>query len=226
MTSTHPRRRPVRTIHVHDIADPSRDEIVEETHSASESTGTLYDLADLRMVAAAQLIIETYDDPSRAAVQDTPRRMAQMFREMLTPQDFTFTTFDAEGADQMVVVSDIPFYSLCEHHLLPFFGTATIAYIPSGRIAGLSKLPRTVDYFAHRLQTQERMTNQIAAFIGEKLDPIGVGVVLHARHMCMEMRGVRKPGSMTMSSALIGALRDKPEARAEFLALAGVRRVG
>ena len=120
----------------------------------------------------------------------------------------------------MVIVKDIPIYSHCEHHLAPIFGTVTIAYIPNGQIVGLSKLSRLADVFARRLQVQERLTNQIADALQENLDPKGVGVILRARHLCMESRGVCQQGHVTITSALRGALRDSPEARAEFMALA------
>lgn len=169
---------------------------------------------------AVRAILATYDDPHREGLQATPERVARMYAELLTPQPFTFTTFDAEGADQMVVVRDIAFYTLCEHHLVPFYGTVTLAYIPAQKLAGLSKLARAVEYFARRLQTQERLTNQVADFLVERLEPLGVGVVLQAEHLCMAMRGVQKPGARTTTSALRGVFLEKPEARAEFLSLA------
>ena len=120
----------------------------------------------------------------------------------------------------MIVVKDIPFYTHCEHHLAPFFGTATVAYVPNGRIVGLSKLSRVVDAFARRLQVQERLTNQIADALQEHLAPLGVGVVITARHLCIESRGVRQQGSQTITSALRGVMRTSSSARSEFLALA------
>jgi GTP cyclohydrolase I len=126
----------------------------------------------------------------------------------------------AESCDEMVVVKDIPFYSKCEHHLADIFGTATVAYIPNGKVVGLSKLSRVVDVFARRLQVQERMTNQIADAINDNLNPIGVGVLVRARHMCMESRGICQQGHHTITSALRGALRTEPQTRAEFLTLA------
>jgi GTP cyclohydrolase I len=124
----------------------------------------------------------------------------------------------AENYDQMVVVKDIPIYSKCEHHLADIIGTATIAYIPNGKVVGLSKLSRIANMFARRLQVQERLTTQIADCIQEHLNPIGVGVVIKARHMCMESRGVCQQGHHTVTSALLGAIRDEPATRAEFLA--------
>lgn len=167
-------------------------------------------------------ILRIYDDPRRAGLHETPARVARMYRELLTRPTFTFTTFAAEGADQLIIERGIPFYTLCEHHMIPFFGVAHVGYIPDpdGQIAGLSKLARAVDYFARALQTQERLSSQIADFLMERLAPQGVGVVLEAQHLCMAMRGVQKPGVVTTTSALRGVLRDKPETRAEFLALA------
>src|SRR5215471_4088272 len=128
-----------------------------------------------------------------------------------------FTTFDAEGMNEMVVVRQVPFYSLCEHHLLPFFGTATVGYVPADRIVGLSKIPRLVQHLARDLQNQERLAAQIADKFGDVLKPKGVGVILHARHLCMEMRGVAIAGAVTTTSALRGVFLDDPRARREFL---------
>lgn len=175
---------------------------------------------------AVARILGQYDDPEREGLLETPTRVARMYAELLTPKPFTFTTFDAEGADQMVVVRDVPFYTLCEHHLVPFYGHATMAYIPGRKIAGLSKLARTVDWYARRLQTQERLTNQIAAYLEEHLEPQGVGVVLQATHLCMAMRGVQKVGAVTVTSALTGLFKTDPKARGEFLELAYLSQPG
>ena len=134
--------------------------------------------------------------------------------------EFTMTTFKNDGYDEMIVEVDIPFYSLCEHHLAPFFGTATVAYIPGERIVGISKLCRTVDHFARRLQVQERMTGEIAHFLHKELKPQGVAVLLRARHMCQEMRGVRKTGVETVTSYLLGAFGNNAETREEFMSIA------
>lgn len=154
---------------------------------------------------------------------DTPRRAAAAFRELTSGYDIDiaglFTTFEAEAYDEMVIVKDISFSSLCEHHALPFIGRAHIAYIPDGRIVGLSKMSRLVDAYARRLQVQERLTCQVADALMEHLNPVGVCVVMEAEHLCMSMRGVKAPGSLTMTSALRGALIEKPEARAEALSL-------
>jgi GTP cyclohydrolase I len=137
------------------------------------------------------------------------------------------TTFaNEEGYDELVVVRDIPFHSLCMHHLLPFHGTATVAYIPGERIIGLSKLARVVDLFARDLQVQERLTKQVAGWLELRLKPKGVGVVLHAEHMCMSLRGVQKPGTRTTTSALHGLIREDARTRAEFLALTEGARNG
>jgi GTP cyclohydrolase I len=139
---------------------------------------------------------------------------------MLTPHPFDVTTFpNEEGYDELVVARQISFHSLCEHHLIPFVGTASVAYMPGERIIGLSKLARVVDHFASRLQVQERMTVQIADWLEDELAPKGVGVVLDAEHFCMTVRGVRKPGARTTTSALRGHVRNDPRTRAEFLSL-------
>ena len=159
------------------------------------------------------------DDESR---RDTPRRMARMYDELLTPEPFDATTFPNDaGYDELVVARDIPFHSLCEHHLLPFSGVAHVGYLPGERIIGLSKLARVVDHFARALQVQERLTTQVAGWLQRELSPMGVGVVLEAEHQCMTIRGVQKPGSTTVTSALHGLVRDDSRTRSEFLALAG-----
>src|SRR5690606_1788365 len=148
--------------------------------------------------------------------------MARAWAEMLTPREFTATTFpNDEGYDELVLARDIPFRSVCEHHLLPFVGTACVAYLPGERILGLSKLARIVEHFACRPQTQERLTRQVALWLQEQLDPKAVGVVLRAEHSCMTLRGVQATGSSTVTSSLLGGLREDPRSRAEFLALAG-----
>jgi GTP cyclohydrolase I len=154
-------------------------------------------------------------------LEDTPRRVAAAYAELLTPVPFNATAFpNDEGYDELVVVCDIPFQSLCAHHLLPFHGTAQIAYLPGDRIIGLSKLGRVVDMFARDLQVQERLTVQVADWLEETLEPRGVGVILEAEHLCMSLRGVQKPGAMTVTSALRGALKHDPRTRQEFLSLA------
>lgn len=150
--------------------------------------------------------------------------MAAAYLELLTPEPFSMTTFsNHEGYDELVVVRDIPFQSLCMHHVLPFHGVAHVAYLPAERILGLSKLARVVDLFACDLQLQERLTTQIAGWLQQQLQPKGVGVVLEAEHLCMSLRGVQKPGAKTVTSALHGLVRDDPRTREEFLSLTGRR---
>jgi GTP cyclohydrolase I len=172
--------------------------------------------------AGAELLDALGIDLTDESLRDTPRRVAAAYAELLTPEPFQVTTFPNDGAyDELVVVRDIPFHSLCEHHLLPFTGVAHVGYLPGERIVGLSKLARVVDHFARNLQVQERMTAQIAGWFEERLSPRGVGVVLEAEHTCMSIRGAAKPGARTITSALHGLVRDDPRTRQEFLALAG-----
>jgi GTP cyclohydrolase I len=172
--------------------------------------------------AARELLEALGADPETEGLRDTPRRVAAAYAELLTPEPFDMTTFpNEEGYDELVVVRDIPFHSLCMHHLLPFHGTATVAYIPGERIIGLSKLARVVDLFARDLQVQERLTTQVAGWLQRQLQPKGVGVVLEAEHMCMSLRGVQKSGARTLTSALHGLVREDIRTRGEFLALAG-----
>jgi GTP cyclohydrolase I len=162
-------------------------------------------------------------DLDRDGLAETPARMARAWAEFLTPRAFDLTTFpNDEGYRDLVVARDIPFRSVCEHHLLPFTGRAQVGYLPGGRILGLSKLARVVELFANRPQVQERLTQQIADWLDEQLRPLGVGVVLTAEHTCMTLRGVLATGSTTVTSALHGKLRDDGRTRAEFLAVAGV----
>jgi GTP cyclohydrolase I len=166
------------------------------------------------------------DDPETPDLVETPRRLALAYAELLDVPDFDFTTFaNTEGYDELVLVREIPFQSVCEHHLLPFSGVAHVGYLPRARIVGLSKLARTVDHFARRPQTQERLTMQVANLLEDRLSPRGVGVLLVAEHTCMTLRGARAPGSATTTSSLRGHLRENAAARAEFLALVngGVR---
>lgn len=157
------------------------------------------------------------EDPNRDGLVDTPKRWIKFMREFLTPQEFNFTTFPAEGMDEMVIVNNIPFYSFCEHHVAPIVGFGSIAYIPNNRIVGLSKLPRTLDMFANRLQNQERITSQVAEFLMDRLDAKGVAVSLTARHYCMEMRGVKKHDTQTTTTKLLGVFHSDPSAKSEFL---------
>ena len=165
------------------------------------------------------------EDTNREGLKETPARVAKAWKFWCSgygkkPQDILKVFADgAKGVDEMVVVKDIPFYSHCEHHLAPFFGTATVAYIPNGKIVGLSKLSRLVDIYARRLQVQERLTNEVADAILEHLQPLGVGVTLKARHLCMESRGVSQQGHHTITSALRGVIKEDAKARAEFMGL-------
>lgn len=174
--------------------------------------------------AVRQLLIAIGENPDRDGLRDTPARVARAYAEMFgglrqTPEEVLTTTFDA-GHDEMVIVRDIELYSTCEHHLVPFHGVAHIGYIPNanGRITGLSKLARLVDVFAKRPQVQERLTTQVADSLVRILEPRGAIVVMECEHLCMSMRGVRKPGSRTITSAVRGSLRD-PASRAEAMSL-------
>jgi GTP cyclohydrolase I len=159
------------------------------------------------------------EDVSREGLIETPKRYIKFMREFLEPKEFNFTTFDAEGTDEMILQTNIPFYSLCEHHTAPFFGVAHIAYIPDKKIVGLSKLARTVDLYANRFQNQERITTQIAERLQKELSPLGVAVSLKAQHLCMCMRGVKKHDTWTITSKMLGAFKEDDKARNEFLNL-------
>ena len=159
------------------------------------------------------------EDPTREGLKDTPKRYIKFMKEFLQPKEFNFTSFDAEGTDEMIVQTNIPFYSLCEHHTAPFFGIANVAYIPNGKIVGLSKLARTVDLYANRFQNQERITTQVAERIQKELSPKGVAVTLKAQHLCMSMRGVKKHDTWTTTSKMIGVFKEDEKARNEFLKL-------
>lgn len=174
------------------------------------------------------VLVELGEDPKREGLVKTPQRVAAAYRELTSGYAADIDTIINEALfeedyNEMVIVRDITFYSLCEHHLLPFFGKAHVAYIPNGRIVGLSKLPKIVEVFAKRLQVQERMTSQIAETIKRKLRPSGVAVVLEARHLCMEMRGAESLLSPTVTSAMLGVFRDDARTRKEFLSLIGNR---
>ena len=177
-----------------------------------------------------RLLFELGEDPSREGLRRTPERVEKAMK-FLTSGYHTDIDDMLNGAlftvdySEMVIVRDIDFYSLCEHHILPFFGKCHVAYIPNGRVIGLSKLPRIVDAFARRLQLQERMTNQIAETIRSKINPLGVAVVCEGTHLCMAMRGVEKQNSYTITSAMLGAFRDHARTRMEFLELLNHRAV-
>lgn len=177
---------------------------------------------DRERIAAAirEILIAIGEDPDRDGLVKTPARVARMYEELFAglsgePDEYLETTFE-HAHDEMIVVRDIPFYSVCEHHLLPFFGRAAIGYIPNERIVGLSKLARVVEHLARRPQVQERLTCLVADHIEQVLDPVGVAVTIEAEHTCMTMRGVKKPGSRMVTSVTRGAFRDNPATRAEF----------
>jgi len=170
--------------------------------------------------AARDLLRALGTDVDAPALEETPRRVAEAYAELLMPQPFRATTFpNDEGYDELIVARAIPFHSLCMHHLLPFQGVAHVGYLPGERLIGLSKLGRVVEFFSRDLQIQERLTTQVADWLERELEPKGVGVVLEAEHMCMSLRGVQKTGSTTVTSALHGLVRDDPRTRQEFLAL-------
>ena len=186
--------------------------------------GTAVDL-DAAARAASNLLTALGHDPSSEHLADTPRRVAGAYAELLTPQPFDLTTFpNDEGYDELVLARDIPFQSLCQHHLLPFHGVAHVGYIPDARILGLSKLARVVELFACGLQIQERLTQQVADWLDQHVAPKGVGVVLEAEHLCMSVRGVQARGARTVTSAVHGLLRDDARSRQEFFALTGISR--
>lgn len=178
-----------------------------------------------------QMLEAVGEDPTRQGLARTPKRVAKSM-EFLTSgyradlkDVINDAVFDEAGADEMIVVRDIELYSLCEHHMLPFFGRAHIAYLPAGRIIGLSKIPRIVDVFARRLQVQERLTIQVAQALQEALNPKGVAVVIEARHLCMMMRGVQKQNSSATTSCMLGRFKTDPKTRSEFLNLSNRTRM-
>ena len=194
--------------HPHVVAVPDRDADLTRTEAAVK-----------------ELLASLGADLSREDVQETPRRVADMYRDLLTPESFSFTTFEnTAGYNELVLVRDIPFASVCAHHLLPFTGHAHVAYVPGGRIVGISKLARTVTHFARSLQVQERLTKEVADLIQNELEPKGVGVVIEAEHQCMTIRGVHAVGTRTVTSTMYGLLRTNASTRQEFLSLTGVSR--
>jgi len=179
--------------------------------------------------AVREILTNIGEDPDRQGLRRTPLRVAQMYDELLAGYHIdparliNEALFDVDYTE-MVIVKDIDFYSLCEHHMLPFFGRAYVAYIPKGKVLGLSKIPRIVDMYARRLQVQERMTQQIADFIDKTLQPMGVAVVVEAAHMCSMMRGVKKANATMVTSAISGLFEKDPKTRSEFMKLIGRRR--
>ncbi|MBF6590247.1 MAG: GTP cyclohydrolase I FolE [Ktedonobacterales bacterium] len=181
-----------------------------------------FDTAQMRK-AVRQIILAIGEDAEREGLRETPRRVADMYAEVFAglrqdPADVLRVGFEA-GHQEMVLVKDIPFYSMCEHHFLPFHGVAHVGYIPNGRVVGLSKLARALEILARRPQLQERLTSQLADVIMSTLEPAGVGIVIKAEHLCMTMRGIRKPGSQTITSAMRGVFQRGAATRAEFMAL-------
>jgi len=179
----------------------------------------------VKIEAAVKMILEAIgENPEREGLAQTPKRVARMYEEIFSginsePQEY-LDVFFTEFHDELVLVKDIPIYSMCEHHFLPFYGMAHVAYIPKGgKVVGISKLARVVESYARRPQLQERLTSQVADCIFDTLKPMGVGVVIQAEHMCMTMRGVKKPGALTVTSAVRGIFETRPETRAELFSL-------
>jgi len=214
--------------HVQRIVDEIETEIGEEPGRPAaliEGSGATEGHEANGKVEAAvrQILLEIGEQPDRDGLVGTPDRVHRMYTELtagyhVDPERLINGAIYDIAYSEMVVVKDIPFYSLCEHHLLPFFGTAAVAYIPRGRVIGLSKIPRIVEMYARRLQVQERLTQQIAEFLQDRLEPQGVGVVLEATHLCAVMRGVRKPGTIMTTSSVLGLFRTRDRTRAEFFA--------
>jgi len=179
--------------------------------------------------AIREILSKIGEDPDRQGLRDTPDRVSKMYRELtsgyrVSPRELVNGAIFDEKYDEMVIVRDIEFYSLCEHHLLPFFGKCHVAYVPNGKIIGLSKIPRIVEVFSQRLQVQERMTVQIADFLSDILNPEGIGVVAEAYHLCMAMRGVKKAEANMLTSSMRGVFKEDERTRSEFLRLIGKQR--
>ncbi len=217
-------RRPVRDLpeHIRLIVEEIENEIGDD-ESAPSTRGA----PNGRIEAAVrEILIEIGEDPQREGLRATPERMHRMYFELtagyhVDPERLINHAVFEVDYSEMVVVKDVPFYSLCEHHLLPFFGSAHVAYVPNGRVIGLSKIPRIVEMYARRLQVQERLTQQVAEFLMDRLEPRGVGVVLEATHLCAAMRGVRKPGTVMTTASVLGLFRRNDKTRAEFFAHLG-----
>jgi GTP cyclohydrolase I len=196
-----------------------------DRRAAAAAPGRVVDASKFNFAAAERAALDLLRaigaDLDAPGLAQTPRRVAASFAELVTPAEFEATLFPNEGYDELVLVRGISFQTLCMHHLLPFQGEAHVAYLPGDTIVGISKLARVVEAFARDLQLQERMTEQIADWLEQQLAPRGVGVVLSAEHTCMTIRGVRKPGARTVTSAVRGVLRDDPRTRQELLSLVG-----
>jgi GTP cyclohydrolase I len=202
--------------------------IVTSAADLNEVIDDAHEPSPVLLEALRTVIREIGEDPDREGLIDTPERIARMYGELfeglhMDPAEVLSVGFE-EGHDEMVILKDIPFYSTCEHHFLPFHGVAHVGYLPNGRIVGLSKLARAVEIFARRPQVQERLSSQIADCVGQVLGAKGVGVVVQAEHLCMTARGVRKPGSKMVTSAMRGKFRDDDRTRQEFLQL--IQRTG
>ena len=199
---------------------------IQELNEHRNAISIVEDDAGIDRPRAQAAIRELFDalrvDLSSPDLHDTPRRVAAMYEELLTPKDFNPTTFpNDDGYDELVLAKDIPFTSLCAHHALPFSGVSHVGYLPGERILGLSKLARIVHYYSRSLQVQERLTKQVADWLERELAPRGVGVVIEAEHMCMTIRGVQAAGSKTVTSTMYGLLRERVATRQEFLSLIG-----
>jgi len=195
---------------------------VQALRVVRDTPGTDLDAAE---DAAAAFLTALGLDLRDENLRDTPRRMAHAYAELFTAPAFNLTTFpNDEGYDELVLARDIPIRSVCEHHLMPFVGVAHVGYLPGARILGRSKLARVVDLFAHGPQVQERLTKQVADWLAVHLAPRGIGVVIEAEHLCMTLRGVQAVGSRTVTSTMLGVLRDDPRSRAEFLSFTGATR--
>ena len=213
--------------HVRQLVDEMEHDIGESQLGAADIEGSGSQPHDVGLLngpveaAVREILREIGEDPDRQGLRNTPSRVHRMYAELtagyhVDPERLlNGAIFDVDYSE-MVVVKDIPFHSLCEHHLLPFFGTAAVAYIPRGRVIGLSKIPRVVEMYARRLQVQERLTQQVADFLMQRLEPTGVGVVVEATHLCAVMRGVRKPGTIMTTSAVLGLFRRNDKTRSEF----------
>ena len=179
--------------------------------------------------AVRDLLLALGEDPDREGLRDTPRRVVAAYEETLGGPDIDIPALLSvgfeEGHDEMVILRDVPFFSMCEHHLMPFHGIAHVGYVPNGRVVGLSKLARLVDAMARRPQLQERLTAQIADVLMDTIQPQGAAVAVEAEHLCMQMRGIKKPGSRMLTSAMRGSFLEQEETRAEFLSLVGTQRL-
>ena len=204
------------------LAEPRKGEMKSKETEAAEAAVTLTGASFPELLR--ELLVRLGEDPDREGLRRTPQRVHQALEFLtrgnkLDPKTILNGALFTENYDEMVIVRDIEMFSLCEHHLLPFFGKVHVAYLPKGKVIGLSKLPRLIDIFARRLQVQERLTTQIAETIQNAIEPQGVGVVIEARHLCMMMRGVEKQHSSAVTSSMLGAFRAEKETRDEFLAL-------